>query len=132
MKPLDIDRTSATFPWHRHRSYTFVIKSSNAMGESPNNSTIFIPAWSRHHERTFSPQWIRNVYHATNRTSTLYWNSPTNKTGLVNYTVFWCQQKLAISTECEVSLCLFLPYDFVLFFHTFFMHTFRAHFTLKT
>ncbi|KAM7350750.1 cytokine receptor-like isoform 2-T4 [Cochliomyia hominivorax] len=104
IKPLHIDRTSATFPWHRRHNYTFIIKSSNAMGESPNNSTIFIPAWSKHHERSLSPQWIRNVYHANNHTSTLYWSPPFNKTSLVDYTIFWCQHKPAISTECEGTI----------------------------
>ncbi|XP_065362963.1 cytokine receptor-like isoform X2 [Calliphora vicina] len=101
LEPLHFDRTSATFPWLRHHNYTFVIKSSNAEGESPNNSTIFIPAWSKHHERNFSPKWIRNIYHATNRTSTLSWSPPHNQRHLIDYTVFWCQSKHATTTECE-------------------------------
>lgn len=104
LNPLDIDRSSATFTWHKHHNYTFVIKSSNAEGESPNNSTIFIPAWTKkHHERSSSPQWIRNVYHSTNRTFTLSWSPPQNQKHLVDYTVFWCQSKHATATECEVS-----------------------------
>ncbi|XP_037828715.1 cytokine receptor-like isoform X2 [Lucilia sericata] len=104
LKPLHIDLTSATFPWHKRHNYTFVIKSSNAEGESPNNSTIVIPARSKHHERSFSPQWIRNVYHATNRTSTLSWSPPHNQKHLTDYTVFWCQSKLANTNECEGTI----------------------------
>lgn len=106
LKPLSIDLTSATFPWHRRHSYTFVIKSKNAAGESPNNSTIVVPAWTKHSARALSPQWIRHIYHATNRTSTLSWTPPANQKHLKDYTVFWCQSKHAKATECEVGFCV--------------------------
>lgn len=121
MKPLYIDRTSAVFPWRRHHNYTFVIKSRNAEGESTDNSTIFVPAWSKHHERSMSPQWIRNVYHATNRTYTLSWRPPVNQKHLKSYTVFWCQSKKNIPNECAVSLIggLHLLFSFNLFTNSF-------------
>lgn len=102
--PLDIDRSSAVFSWDRKHRYEFVIKSRNAMGESPDSSTITIPAWPKRHERSMSPEWIRNVYHADNNTYTFSWSPPNKMEGLIDYTVFWCQSKRATPNACDVSI----------------------------
>ncbi|XP_075159104.1 cytokine receptor-like isoform X2 [Haematobia irritans] len=98
---IQINRISAVLPWNKTQRYEFVIKSSNAEGESPDNSTITIPAWSERHEGTTSPLWIRNVYDAENHIYTLSWNAPRKLEGLIDYTVFWCQSKKATPNDCE-------------------------------
>lgn len=105
MKPINIDRFSAIFPWNREHSYEFVIKSRNAIGDSPDSVNIVVPALILPHSN-YSPQWIRNIYHGSNRSYTLTWNPPQNLSSLVDYTVYWCQSKRAMHTECRVKIIL--------------------------
>ncbi|XP_073828659.1 cytokine receptor-like isoform X2 [Musca autumnalis] len=104
MEPIEMDLISAKFVWHKRRRYEFVIKSRNSEGESPNNSTIVIPAWPRHNASWTSPEWIKNMYDSTNRTYTLSWGPPKRLEGLVDYTVFWCKSKKATQDECEGTI----------------------------
>ncbi|XP_037937252.1 cytokine receptor-like isoform X2 [Teleopsis dalmanni] len=103
LKPLSIDNTSAIFPWKKEHQYEFVIKSRNNVGESLESSQIIVPAWPDSYKLN-SPKWIRNIYHAANRTYTLSWSAPANITNLVDYTVFWCPSKPNVLNECKGSL----------------------------
>ncbi|KAI9588952.1 hypothetical protein GQX74_007121, partial [Glossina fuscipes] len=103
LKPIHIDRSSAIFTWHKRHRYEFAIKSNNSQGESEDSSSIIVPAWGKHHER-MNPQWIRNIYHAANRSYTLSWSPPTNQSNLIDYTVFWCQSKQAVPNECRDTI----------------------------
>lgn len=112
MKPLSIDRFSAIFAWKNQYSYEFVIKSRNAIGDSPESVNIVIPALILP-QSNYNPQWIHNIYHAKNHSYTLTWNPPQNLTSLVDYTVYWCQSKRAMHTECRVNIINFNFFKFI-------------------
>lgn len=108
LKPLSIDRSSAIFLWNPRHSYKFSIKSRNEVGDSPDSADIVVPALTRP-DSDYNPQWIRNIYHANNRSYTLTWMHPQNTLLLMDYTVYWCQSKPASQTECRVSISFLFP-----------------------
>ncbi|XP_067636829.1 cytokine receptor [Eurosta solidaginis] len=93
----------AVFEWSEDSLYLFNISSCNHIGESFSSSSIIIYPQTRS-SKEYTPISIHNAYHQTNRSYTLTWISPPRRKDLQNYTVYWCDSKLAMPTECGGSI----------------------------
>ncbi|KAH8421327.1 hypothetical protein KR009_001950 [Drosophila setifemur] len=90
--------------WKQNAHHEFLIRSSNSMGMSVNATRMSIGPISNEDFRVRVPKNIRSVYHPTNKSYTLSWETPDVRTELTNYTVFWCVPMPGRLSECEGSI----------------------------
>ncbi|EDW05570.2 cytokine receptor [Drosophila mojavensis] len=102
---IKVDTNSATIDnWKRDAHYEVFIRSSNIMGTSLEASRLYIPSISSEDRRLRMPLKIQGVYHSSNSSYTLGWKPPKNTSGLIDYTVFWCNAKPALLSKCNGTI----------------------------
>lgn len=102
---IKVDTNSATIDnWTRNAHYEIYIRSSNNVGTSLEASRLYIPSISGEDIRLREPLKIQGVYHSSNSSYTLGWKPPRNSSGLIDYTVFWCNAKPALLSKCNGSI----------------------------
>ncbi|XP_030378690.1 cytokine receptor-like [Scaptodrosophila lebanonensis] len=103
--PIEVESNSVKIMnWTKDAHYDIFIKSSNIVNDSIEASHMIIPPISDLDFRVHKPRNIRSVYHPSTSSFTLSWEKPEDDDGLINYTVFWCNSKPALPTECEGSI----------------------------
>ncbi|XP_017055635.1 cytokine receptor isoform X2 [Drosophila ficusphila] len=87
--------------WDMNAVHHFLIRSSNSEGLSVNATPMTIGPISNRDFRQRVPKNIRSEYHSINNSYTLSWEPPEDRLELRNYTVFWCEPKPGLQSECK-------------------------------
>ncbi|XP_073828739.1 cytokine receptor-like [Musca autumnalis] len=98
IQTTNVSDTTMSMPWKNMAIQRFSIKSSNDIGKSDEGNIIYVYR-SGSHQYELNENNIAKVYH--NSSYTLSWSPPPNLNELINYTVFWCLQKIELQNQCK-------------------------------
>ncbi|XP_020803516.1 cytokine receptor isoform X1 [Drosophila serrata] len=99
---INVGRDSAFIDhWNMSGVHEFLIRSQNSEGLSVNATHMSIGPITNRDLRQRVPKNIHGVYQQTNESLTLTWEPPEDQRELTNYTVFWCQPKPGLLSECK-------------------------------